>query len=115
MSSTVQAQPLTQETLLVQSNHQLLQDVAEIRPANTKASYEPKQAEFKAWCDQKNFAEVSRYTVTEDKLVGFLNDCVIGRQLKRKRNAIQPVDALRTVSSSTVKSYIASIVDLYNY
>ena len=112
-------QQLSPEELLRQSNQLLLEGSVNNRPSNTKSTYYPKQEEFKNWCAARNFAEVNRFTVTEDKLVGFLKDCVVGRRLKRKRKqseAENGVDeVVKTVSVATVNSYVASIVDLYNY
>jgi hypothetical protein len=120
--SQVVAVAVSAETILLQTEDRIISQSANTRPSNTCRSYEPKQKEFKNWCDQMNFDETSRYTVTEQKLNCFLNDRVLYRELRRKRkhestteneNSRVPENT-RKVSGSTVELYIAAIVDLWS-
>ena len=88
---------IMQETNLQNQRH---------RAKNTNTSYNPKIKEFKSWCDQiYGAADPScRYTVTEGKLVAFLQTCVINRKSKTSD---------REVGISTVKAYRNAVVDLY--
>ena len=88
---------IMQETNLQNQRH---------RAKNTNTSYDPKIKEFKSWCDQiYGAADPScGYTVTEGKLVAFLQTCVINRKSKTSD---------REVGISTVKAYRNAVVDLY--
>lgn len=46
--------------------------VQKSRPTNTKSTYLPKQAEFRAWCDKKFGKDEGRYTVNGSVLHLFL-------------------------------------------
>lgn len=78
-----------------------------LRPAATSALYDPKAAEFKEWCCQKNFPSLTKFTVTEAKLHLFLEECVIGR--KRKKDKSNE----KRVGYQTVLAYVAAITDLW--
>eukprot|EP00644_Phytophthora_capsici_P004007 jgi/Phyca11/108492/e_gw1.15.769.1 len=60
--------------------------VSDIRPQNTSRAYTNKQNEFKQWCVDKGaaFNDSARFTVTGPKLHLFLEECVIGREKRRK-------------------------------
>ncbi|CAD6959590.1 unnamed protein product, partial [Tilletia controversa] len=99
--------------LVMQERESVLRTLAtasDVRPANTTRNYVPKQKEFKSWCDGKGYEEMSRYQVTAEKLHLFLEEQVLHRPSKRaKKNG----DAPGTLSESSVKSYVAALVDLY--
>lgn len=109
------------------------------RPHNTQIAYFTKQQEFKDFCS--TLYGQNGDAVTEDKLVTFLQDQVIGRKLrtpgkgkKRKRTADEADDNVAemaegetaideaeglanraveaTASAALVKQYVAAIVDL---
>jgi site-specific recombinase XerD len=71
---------------------------------NTSKSYAPKQAEWRAWCTQKGYADGD--IVTEDKIVLFLTTEIEGRLRKKG-------DKTKVVGSSTVEQYLNSLLDLY--
>ncbi|KAL9934244.1 hypothetical protein V8E36_006700 [Tilletia maclaganii] len=48
-----------------------------VRPQNTTRNYEPKQKEWREWCEEKGFDEMSRTQVTAEKLHLFLEKCVL--------------------------------------
>ena len=52
------------------------------RPKNTIKEYQPKQVEFRQFCERKQYLD--RDTVTEDKLLLFLQECVVNRPLRTK-------------------------------
>lgn len=80
-----------------------------IRPAATKALYDPKVQEFKDWCILKGFPESTQFTVTEAKLHLFLDECVIGRQKRKKKNK----DSNEEIGYQTVLAYVSAITDFY--
>ncbi|ETI54291.1 hypothetical protein F443_02874 [Phytophthora nicotianae P1569] len=61
---------------------------AKSRPENTQRAYGKRQQEFMQWCTAKGsaFNELTRFTVTGEKLHLFLEECVIGRA-KRHRGS----------------------------
>jgi hypothetical protein len=77
------------------------------RPRNTNAQYRKKQEQWIDWClNTRKFQD--RDTVTEGKLVLWLQDCVIPRGSNargRMRGAM--------LSHSGVEAYIKPIVDLF--
>ena len=76
------------------------------RPKKTNDQYDPKVKEYRKWCDTIFASETveTRYTVTEAKLVAFLQMKVIGRQ--RRSGGGQ-------IGIQTVRAYKNAIVDLY--
>ena len=76
------------------------------RAKNTNDAYDPRVDEYKAWCDNMyHGASIeTRYTVTEGKLVAFLQMQVINRSNKRTG---------KEIGLATVKVYKNAIVDLY--
>ncbi|KAE8231011.1 hypothetical protein CF326_g3980 [Tilletia indica] len=99
--------------LVMQERESVLRTLAtasDVRPPNTTRNYNPKQQEFKSWCDTKGYEEMSRYQVTAEKLHLFLEEQVLHRPSKRpKKNGEAP----GTLSESSVKGYVAALVDLY--
>ncbi|CAD6934855.1 unnamed protein product [Tilletia caries] len=87
----------------------------EVRPHNTTRNYAPKQKEWREWAEEKGFDEMSRYQVTSQKLHLFLEDRVLHRAPKRtKKKATHKDDVTpKTLSDSTVRLYVAAIIDLY--
>lgn len=83
------------------------------RAKSTKQQYGPKVKEFQSWCDKlfSNEPTRSRYLVTEEKLVSFLQMEIIGR---KKRNIKSDENGEQNeVGISTVKAYKNAIVDFY--
>jgi len=78
----------------------------EFRAKATSTSYDPRQLEFKNWCNEVYPSDPpeTRYTVTKAKLVSFLPLKVIGRKCKNSDNEI---------GESSVKAYRNAVVDLY--
>lgn len=76
------------------------------RAKNTNDAYDPRVDEYKAWCDNMyHGASIeTRYTVTEGKLMAFLQMQVINRANKRTG---------KEIGLATVKAYKNAIVDLY--
>ncbi|KAF2178632.1 hypothetical protein K469DRAFT_331606 [Zopfia rhizophila CBS 207.26] len=83
------------------------------RPKNTTLAYEPKQREFKAFCERKQYHDAD--TVTEDKLLLFLVEEVTSRPLKVKsRKAADDVLHEETrLSWRSVRGYVTALTDLY--
>ncbi|KAE8209791.1 hypothetical protein CF326_g10073 [Tilletia indica] len=108
---------LTEAALDVQMRESVLRTLnkaTEIRPHNTNRNYQPKQDEFKKWCEEKGWDEMSRYQVTSQKLHLFLEERVISRAPKRaKKSKNDKGDAPKTLAESTVRLYVAAIIDLY--
>ncbi|KAH8654278.1 hypothetical protein BGZ61DRAFT_541539 [Ilyonectria robusta] len=62
--------------------------IQDARPRNTVAVYEPKQKEFRDFCERKQYQDAD--TVTEDKLLLFLVEEVADRPLRaRSRKAAE--------------------------
>jgi hypothetical protein len=78
-----------------------------LRGEGTKKQYEPKVAEWKAWCQAKLFPEETRYTVNGPKLHLFLTDEVINRP-NRKNSS-------KKIQYSTITAYVNAIVDLWKF
>ena len=87
--------------------------IVQSRPKNTQLVYLPKQKEFGDFCREQQFRDGE--TVTEKKLLLFLNKKVIGRPLKRRSQKAAPgVDLANThINSRTVKTYVTAITDLW--
>jgi hypothetical protein len=86
----------------------------QIRPKNTQRAYNGRQQEFLDWCSAKGsaFNDLTRTTVTGEKLHLFLEECVIGRS-KRHKSGNTSIERPNTVGRSTVNSYVAAMVDLW--
>ena len=88
----------------------------EARPKNTDKNYIPKQDEFIAWALESNYPD--RDTVTETKLMSFLEEQVIHRPLRRrgkKALAAEEVELDEQVLKwGSVRGYVTAITDLYN-
>jgi hypothetical protein len=82
-----------------------------MRPQNTSRAYASKQTEFKQWCVEKGaaFNDLTQYTSTGPKLHLFLEECVIGREKRRKGQEGRS----KKIGKATVNSYVAAIVDLW--
>lgn len=92
---------------LEESAHATLDRCRESRPANTARAYEPKQREFKAWCDRKKFHETTRYQVSASKLHLFLREEVVYREVRVKNSQ-------RKIGVATVDMYVSAMSDLYS-
>ncbi|RYP04774.1 hypothetical protein DL764_004243 [Monosporascus ibericus] len=91
----------------------ILSMIQDARPRNTLAAYEPKQQEFRSFCERKQYQDAD--TVTEDKLLLFLVEEVADRPLRaksRKAGDDIPQEATRLAWRS-VRSYTTAITDLY--
>ncbi|KAG2216055.1 hypothetical protein INT45_013619 [Circinella minor] len=120
-----------QETLVKEKAYR---EIQESRGYNTSTSYCAKQVEFLIFCDQyyARHPLAKRHQATSNKLLSFLYQKVINRQLRKpgtkhieesnidnnegldeetiKTNAIQ-----KKLSYSTCNAYVSAIVDLWNY
>ncbi|CAD6890814.1 unnamed protein product [Tilletia laevis] len=87
----------------------------EVRPVNTTRTYESKQKEWRQWCEDKGFEEMSRYQVTSTKLHLFFEERVLHREPKRQKKTtnVDGTVTKKTLSESTVRSYVAAVTDLY--
>ncbi|EDN08635.1 predicted protein [Histoplasma mississippiense (nom. inval.)] len=90
------------------------------RPKNTNKQYLSKQREW--WDFYKETSFKDGEMVTERKLVWFLEEKVLCRPLqgsvyksKRARTDRDGNTVLQTVGKSTVKLYVAAVVDLYRF
>ncbi|KAK4239207.1 hypothetical protein C8A03DRAFT_14388, partial [Achaetomium macrosporum] len=83
------------------------------RPKNTTSAYEPKQKEFRQFCQRKQYQDGE--TVTEEKLLLFLVEEVVDRPLRlRSRKAAKDTPLSETrLSWRSVRSYITAVTDLY--
>lgn len=96
----------TADLVVTQIMDQTAMQTQRFRAKATNNQYDPRVVEFKVWCNQMYSGTPleTRYTVTEGKLVAFLQMCVIGRKSKNGEEE---------VGISTVKAYRSAIVDLY--
>jgi hypothetical protein len=87
--------------------------IRQARPKNTTSAYEPKQEEFRRFCQRKQYQDGE--TVREDKLLLFLVEEVVHRPLRsRSRKAAEDTPLSETrLSWRSVRSYITAITDLY--
>ncbi|KAL9939522.1 hypothetical protein V8E36_001339 [Tilletia maclaganii] len=83
-----------------------------VRQKNTTRNYAPKQAEFKRFCDEKGYEEMTRYQVTPEKAHLFLEERVLTRPSKRRKKGTAD-DLVPTLSESSVRLYVAALVDVY--
>lgn len=83
------------------------------RPSTTNRAYAPKQAEFQSFCRARGFQDGD--TVTESKLLLFLEKEVVHRPLRgpsRKLAPGMPADEAR-LHWRSVRAYITAITDLW--
>jgi len=94
----------------------MIETTLEARAINTTKNYVPKQQEFIAWALRSNYPD--RDTVTELKLISFLEEEVVKRPLRRqgkKALAAKEVELDKQVLKwSSVRGYVTAITDLYN-
>ncbi|KAK3364185.1 hypothetical protein B0T25DRAFT_421549, partial [Lasiosphaeria hispida] len=83
------------------------------RPKNTKKAYDRKAKEFVDWCEDRGFPD--GFTVTEDELLLFLNQEVIGWPLRKKSRQADPEAELNDgkLSWRSVQLYITAATDLW--
>jgi len=83
------------------------------RPKNTMAVYMPKQREFQAFCQQKQYQDSD--TVTEDKILLFLVEEVTNRPLRGKSRKAAPETKPEETRLAwrSVRAYISALTDLY--
>jgi hypothetical protein len=85
------------------------------RPPNTQDAYGPRQKEWREWCLRKRFADGE--LVTEGKMVAFLDQEVVGRQVRsHPRRDAPPAEeegAPPVVGLATFSLYSAALVDLW--
>ncbi|GAA5971970.1 hypothetical protein JCM11641_001591 [Rhodosporidiobolus odoratus] len=77
--SQLTSQNILAELCLREATSRIRQQHADTRPRTTRLQYDPKQAEFKVWCDQQGFAGLSAQAVTGEKLALFLMEEVVDR------------------------------------
>lgn len=70
------------------------------------------------FCQQKGFSDGP--SVTEQKLIYFLDDCVLHRTIhssryKKDRTRLDGTDIQQTLGTETIKQYITAIVDLWSF
>ena len=82
------------------------------RPKNTIKEYRPKQIEFTRFCERKQYQDHD--TVTEDKLLLFLQECVVNRPLRTKsRTADDSILQGETrLAWRSVRGYVTAVTDL---
>lgn len=69
-----------------QISNRTIRTIQENRAKSTTLSYAKVQREFKAYCNNRDFDIDGRYTVTENKLLGFLQDYVEKKKRKMDRH-----------------------------
>ena len=89
----------------------VIKEAERLKPTATKNAYNPKMEEFKSWCRGRFAGEQSPETVSEDKLLIFLQECVVDRPRKRKRSSEAEN---QVVGSATVLQYVNAVVHLWN-
>ncbi|KAF2265162.1 hypothetical protein CC78DRAFT_579568 [Lojkania enalia] len=103
--------PLSRYKLRTNTQH-VLATIRQQRPQNTHQVYNPKQREFKEFCQRKQYLDNN--TITEDKLLLFLVEEVAGRLLRAKSWKVPgdvPQDETR-LSWRSVYTYVTAIADL---
>lgn len=93
------------------NSQNILSMIRAARPKNTTSAYEPKQEEFRRFCQQKEYQDGE--TVTEDKLLLFLVEEVVDRPLRsRSRKAASDIPLSETrLAWRSVRSYITAITE----
>jgi hypothetical protein len=91
----------------------ILSMIQDARPRNTLAAYEPKQKEFRDFCERKQYQDAD--TVTEDKLLLFLVEEVADRPLRARsyKAAEDTLQEATRLAWRSVRSYTTAITDLY--
>ncbi|EGZ17813.1 hypothetical protein PHYSODRAFT_376327, partial [Phytophthora sojae] len=86
------------QVALKESVQRTYEKAATLRPKNTQRAYSSRQQEFLDWCSEKGaaFNNLTRFTVTGEKLHLFLQERVIGRT-KRHKSGSTPSDRIETV------------------
>jgi hypothetical protein len=86
------------------------------RAKNTDKNYIPKQQEFINWALRSNYNDHD--TVTEAKLLSFLEEEVIHRSLRKKGKKALAADEVdldeQVLKWGSVRAYVTAITDLYN-
>jgi hypothetical protein len=94
----------------------ILEMTLEARARNTDKNYVPKQEEFIAWALRSNYHD--RETVTEAKLLSFLEEEVIHRPLRRRGRKALAAEEIeldeQVLKWGSVRGYVTAITDLYN-
>jgi hypothetical protein len=94
----------------------ILEMTLKARAKNTNTNYIPKQQEFVTWALKSGYHD--RETVTEAKILSFLEEEVIHRSLRRRGKkslaaADVPVEK-QHLKWTSVRAYVTAITDLYN-
>jgi hypothetical protein len=94
----------------------ILEMTLQARAKNTDKNYIPKQQEFIDWTIKSNYHD--RDTVTEAKLLSFLNEEVVHRSLRKKGKKALAADEVelndQVLKWGSVRAYVTAITDLYN-
>jgi Centromere DNA-binding protein complex CBF3 subunit, domain 2/Transcriptional activator of glycolytic enzymes len=94
----------------------ILEMTLKARAKNTDKNYIPKQQEFIDWTIKSNYHD--RDTVTEAKLLSFLNEEVVHRSLRKKGKKALAADEVelddQVLKWGSVRAYVTAITDLYN-
>ncbi|CAO3666438.1 unnamed protein product [Rhizopus stolonifer] len=101
-----------------QSMERTNQALTNSRPANTTKAYDLKIEESRAWCDEKFLHEPTEvcYIIYGEKAQFFLDDAVVGREVRNKRKATEDIQQERPVHKighSTLSQYGAALVNLW--
>ena len=95
------------------NSRNVLSTIHMARPHNTTKEYKPKQVEFTQFCERKQYQD--RDTVTEDKLLLFLQECVVNRPLRTKSRTADSSIAQEDsrLAWRSVRGYVTAVTDLY--
>ncbi|EGZ12914.1 hypothetical protein PHYSODRAFT_402894, partial [Phytophthora sojae] len=93
------------QVALKESVQRTYEKATTLRPKNTQRAYSSRQQEFLDWCSEKEaaFNNLTRFTVTGEKLHLFLQERVIGRT-KRHKSGSTLSDRNETQSRAKVNS-----------
>jgi hypothetical protein len=88
------------------------------RAEATNKSYDKPQQEYREWCIKHGFADGE--SVTEKKLLLFLDECVVDRPIRRSRYKKARTDeqgdlVVQKLGYPSIKRYSASLVDLWKF
>uniref|UniRef100_A0A093XJK8 High-osmolarity-induced transcription protein 1 n=1 Tax=Talaromyces marneffei PM1 TaxID=1077442 RepID=A0A093XJK8_TALMA len=102
------------ETRTIELAHQFQRQRAE----RTNKSYDKPQEEYREWCHEHGFADGE--SVTEKKLLLFLDECVVNRPIrhsryKKARTDEQGDPVIQKLGYPSIKRYTASLVDLWKF
>jgi len=98
---------------LLSNTQEVVNAIRAARPKNTHLAYNPKQKEFRKWCQGKQFHDHD--TVTEQKLLLFITNEVANRPLRTKSRKVDksvPQEQTR-LNWCSVRTYVTAITDLY--